>query len=245
MAVLWKREWKSQGLTVGNQAATHHGLKILQQCWKGSEGAVGKASSREDSNISDHLSQVLFSSVPNSTWGYWYATVLWTLPLTAGFASSRVHPYSLFAAAVAWFYVMINGNIELKQIIRMPWAITYSFSLKPVWHPAPSISHLVTCVVFFLCVLHPSENSLSSVWHLQGKKGQENVPARTRSSFSGLEMNTTHCHHSPQCVFCIHICIPLYVLLNQPSTENQAKQLVQIHLWINFGPKALIYSNGA
>lgn len=143
-----------------------------------------------------------------------------TLPLTAGFASSRVHPCSLSAAAVAWFSVMINGKIELKQIIRMPSAITHSFSLKPVWHPAPSISHL------------------------QGEKGQENVPARTRSSFSGLEMNTTHCHHSSQCVFCIHICIPLYILLNQPSTENHAKQLVQIHLWINFGPKALIYSNG-
>lgn len=50
------REWKPQDLTVGTQAATHHGLKILQQCWKGSEGAVSKASNREDSNPSAHLS---------------------------------------------------------------------------------------------------------------------------------------------------------------------------------------------
>lgn len=238
MAVLWKREWKSQGLTVGNQAATHHGLKILQQCWKGSEGAVGKASSREDSNTSDHLSQVLFSSVPNSIWGYWYATVLWTLPLTAGFASSRVHPYSLFAAAVAWFYVMINGNIELKQIIRMPWAITYSFSLKPVWHPAPSISHLVTCVVFSCVYYIPLKIHCLQCDTCKGKRGRKMYQPEPGLPLVAWRWTPL------TCVFCIHICIPLYVLLNQPSTENQAKQLVQIHLWINFGPKALIYSNG-
>lgn len=50
------RERKPQDLTVGTQAAAHHGLKILQHCWKGSEGAVGKASNREDSNTRVHLS---------------------------------------------------------------------------------------------------------------------------------------------------------------------------------------------
>lgn len=169
MAVLWKREWKPQDLTVGNQAAAHHGLKILQQCWKGAAGAVGKARSREDSNTTDHLSQVLFSSVPNTIWGYWYATVLQTLPLKVGFASSRGHPCSLSAAAVTWCYVMINGKIELKQIIRMPSTITRSFSLKPAWHPAPSISHLVTSVVFLECTTSLWKFTVFSVTLARGK----------------------------------------------------------------------------
>ena len=50
--------------------------------------------------------------------------------------------FSLSAAAVAWGYVVVNGNTELKQIIRMPSAITHSVSLKLAWHPARSNSHV-------------------------------------------------------------------------------------------------------
>lgn len=46
-------------------------------------------------------------------------------------------------------FVMINGNTELKQIIRMSSAITCSLSLKPAWHPAPSISHIGGMCWFF------------------------------------------------------------------------------------------------
>lgn len=38
-------------------------------------------------------------------------------------------------------FVVISGNIELEQIIGMHSPITCSFSLKPAWHPALSISH--------------------------------------------------------------------------------------------------------
>lgn len=71
--------------------------------------------------------------------------------------------FSLPAAAVAWVYVVINGSTDLKQIIRMPSAITRSFSLKPAWHPAPSNSHVSHMHWFFQRALNPSENSLSSV----------------------------------------------------------------------------------
>lgn len=46
--------------------------------------------------------------------------------------------FSLSAAAVAWVYVVIHGNTELKQIIRMPSAIAHSFSLQPEACLAPS-----------------------------------------------------------------------------------------------------------
>lgn len=91
----------------------------MQQCWKGSVGAVDKASSGEHSNTRNCLLQDPSSTAPNTDGGYGPATVLQTLLLRADVASSRLHPCSLFAAAEAWFHVVTNGSTELEHIVRM------------------------------------------------------------------------------------------------------------------------------
>lgn len=91
---------------------------MMQLCWKGSVGAVDKASNREDSNTNNHLPQDPFSTVQNSDCGCGWTIVLQN-PLLRMSITSRGVLCSLFAAAVVCFYIAINGNTELEHIVRM------------------------------------------------------------------------------------------------------------------------------
>lgn len=85
-------------------------------------GAVDEASSREDSNTSNHNLRDLHSTGPSPDW---HAAPLQTLLLRVGTASHGTHSCTLFAAAVVCFYLVINGNTELERIVRTLTDINY------------------------------------------------------------------------------------------------------------------------